>query len=210
MKHQPGADVTATTKKQPASRDPERTRKRVIEAAAREFASRGFDGTTLSAVARRAKVSKQLIHHHFGSKEKLFQTVHDTKFRPLVHWRETMPANPHDLIAARFEKRSKDSGYLRFLAWEAASARNRTIPGERERGERVAEYGAAIKEMQSAGGLPADMDWKMIQLLTLSLATYPIAFTQITRMVTGKEADDPAFQEQWAAFLRVVGEKLFR
>ncbi len=191
-------------------RDPERTRRRVVEAAAREFASRGFDGTTLSAIARRAKVSKQLIHHHFGSKEKLFQEVHDTKFRPLVHWRETMPENPTELIAQRFEKRSKDQGYLRFLAWEAASARNRTIPGEQDRGRRIAEYGAAIHAMQEAGGLPAEMDWRMIQLATLSLATYPIAFTQITRLVTGKEATDPEFQAEWAAFLRMIGEKLFR
>ena len=190
-------------------RDPEQTRRRVIQAAAKEFAQRGFDGTTLSAIARRARVSKQLIHHHFGGKEALFQEVHDSKFRPAVHWRETLPDNPTDLIAARFEKRKRDHEYLRFLAWEAASARNRTIPGEQDRKAHVAEYGDAIRQMQEAGGLPADMDWRLIQLATLSLATYPIAFTQITRLVTGKDAKDPAFQAEWAAFLRVLGRKLF-
>jgi TetR/AcrR family transcriptional regulator len=63
--------------------------------------------------------------------------------------------------------------------------------------------------MQAKGGLPADMDWRLIQLATLSLATYPIAFTQLTRMVTGRDATDPAFQAEWTAFLRVLGEKLF-
>jgi TetR/AcrR family transcriptional regulator len=191
------------------TRDPERTRRRVIDAAAKEFAQRGFDGTTLAGVARRARVSKQLIHHHFGSKEAVFQAVHDSKFRPAVHWRETLPENPADLIATRFEKRKGDQDYLRFLAWEAASARNRIIPGEEDRRQRVAAYGEAIRDMQQRGGLPADMDWRLIQLATLSLATYPIAFTQITRLVTGKDAEDPAFQAEWADFLRVLGRKLF-
>jgi TetR/AcrR family transcriptional regulator len=191
------------------TRDPERTKRRVVNAAAKEFAQRGFDGTTLSAIARRARVSKQLLHHHFPSKKALFQEVHDQKFRPAVHWTETLPENPTELIAARFEKRAKDQDYLRFLAWEAASARNRTIPGQEDRQRRVAEYGEAIRQMQAKGGLPADMDWRLIQLATLSLATYPIAFTQLTRMVTGRDAADPAFQAEWTAFLRVLGEKLF-
>jgi TetR/AcrR family transcriptional regulator len=191
------------------TRDPERTKRRVVNAAAKEFAQRGFDGTTLSAIARRARVSKQLLHHHFPSKKTLFQEVHDQKFRPAVHWTETLPENPTELIAARFEKRAKDQDYLRFLAWEAASARNRTIPGQEDRQRRVAEYGEAIRQMQAKGGLPADMDWRLIQLATLSLATYPIAFTQLTRMVTGRDATDPAFQAEWTAFLRVLGEKLF-
>jgi hypothetical protein len=79
---------------------------------------------------------------------------------------------------------------------------------EEDRRLGVAAYGEAIRDMQLRGGLPADMDWRLIQLATLSLATYPIAFTQITRLVTGKDAEDPAFQAEWADFLRVLGHKL--
>ena len=46
-------------------RDRDRTRQRILDAAAREFAARGYDATTMSAVARRGKVSKQLLQHHF-------------------------------------------------------------------------------------------------------------------------------------------------
>jgi TetR/AcrR family transcriptional regulator len=190
-------------------RDPERTRRRVINAAAKEFAMKGYDGTTLSSVARRAKVSKQLISHHFGTKEALFLQVHDEKFRPSLHWRETLPDDPRHLIAARFKKRADDLEYIRFLAWEAASARNRTIPGERDRQERISEYGAAIRDMQQQGHLPLEFDHRLIQLATLSLATYPIAFGQITRLVTGKDATDPKFQRAWARFLEKIGEILF-
>src|SRR5579875_177771 len=97
---------TTTTRR----RDPERTKRKLVDAAALEFAERGFDGTTLSAVARRARVSKQLLHHHFGSKEALFQEVHDQKFRPDVSWQETLPDDPTELIAARFARRARDEG----------------------------------------------------------------------------------------------------
>jgi hypothetical protein len=53
------------------------------------------------------------------------------------------------------------------------------------------------------------MDWRLIQLATLSLATYPLAFSQITRLVTGKEAINPEFQAEWTEFLRRLGGKLF-
>jgi AcrR family transcriptional regulator len=179
-------------------RDAARTRSRVIDAAAKEFSLRGYDGATLTGIARRAKVSKQLIHHHFRSKEALFREVHDIKFRPTHHWRDTLPDDPRDLLAARFEKRKRDLDYARFLAWEAASARHRSIPGAEER-----------RDMQQAGKLPPELDWRLIQLATLSLATYPMAFTQITRFVTGKDATDPEFQTAWTAFLRQVGARLF-
>jgi TetR/AcrR family transcriptional regulator len=190
-------------------RAPERTRRRVIEAAAKEFSLKGYDGTTLSAVARRAKVSKQLLSHHFRTKENLFETVHSEKFRPAAHWSETLPDDPRHLIAARFRKRAGNVDYMRFLAWEAASKSNRTVPREKDRQKSVSEYGAAIRKMQRDGHLPADVDYRMIQLATFSLATYPLTFTQITRLVTGRAGTDPKFQRDWAAFLEWVGERLF-
>ena len=191
------------------TRNPERTRQRVIDAAAKEFSSKGYDGTTLSAVARRAKISKQLLSHHFGTKEALFRLVHREKFRPASNWGETLPDNPLHLIAARFLRRADNVDYMRFLVWEAASARNRTVPGERERQKRVSEYGAAIRARQEDGHLAAEFDYRLIQLATLSLATYPLTFSQITRMVTGQDGTDPEFQRQWAEFLERIGERLF-
>ncbi|OGA38949.1 MAG: hypothetical protein A3G24_12305 [Betaproteobacteria bacterium RIFCSPLOWO2_12_FULL_62_13] len=190
-------------------RDGERTRKRILDAAAEEFSSHGFEGARLSGIARRAKVSKQLIHHHFRSKEKLFTETHDMKFWPQARWEETLPRGAVDMFAERFQKRAKDVGYVRFLTWEAASAGNRPVPGEKERRQRIAEYASKLRSMQVNGLLPNDLDHRLIQLAILSLANYPIAFTQITRMVTGRSATDPRFQREWVRFLRKTGTLLF-
>jgi AcrR family transcriptional regulator len=47
------------------------TRARLLDAAARVFARRGFDGATLDEVAAEAGFTKGAVYSHFGSKEKL-------------------------------------------------------------------------------------------------------------------------------------------
>jgi len=191
------------------TRDGERTRKRILDAAAEEFSRHGFEAATLSGIARRAKVSKQLIYHHFRSKESLFTQTHEVKFWPKAKWDETLPRNPVEMFAERFRKRAADLDYVRFLTWEAAGRRNRPVPGEKERRERIAEYGTRLRSMQVSGSLPADLDHRLIQLAILSLANYPVAFAQITRMVTGRSATDPGFCRAWTRFLRKIGRRLF-
>jgi TetR/AcrR family transcriptional regulator len=193
-------------------RDSARTRARIIEAAAKEFAGRGFDGVTLAEVARRARLSKQLIHHHFHSKEGLFREVHDMKFRPTVEWQEALPPDPADLFAARFRLRARDVNYVRFLTWEAASGPGRKVrvPGYAARQRRVAEYGSAIRLMQLEKKIRSDLDPHLLQLAILALSTYPMAFWQITQLVTGRRPSDPDFQRDWYGFLKRLGQLVFK
>ncbi|MGZ5096271.1 MAG: TetR/AcrR family transcriptional regulator, partial [Burkholderiales bacterium] len=181
--------------------------KRILDAAAKIFAAKGFDGASVSDIARRARVSKQLVHHHFRSKESLFEEVHDIKFRPVFEWQESMPERAADLFAERFRKRAKDLDYTRYLTWEAAS--RRALPLHDARQRRITDYGSAIRLMQADGKLPEEIDHKLLQLAILALSTYPMAFAQITRLVTGRAPTDPVFQNEWYAFLRTLGSALF-
>ena len=51
------------------------TRSRLIEVARRHFAERGFDGTSIAAIAEELGLTKQALLHHFGSKERLYGEV---------------------------------------------------------------------------------------------------------------------------------------
>lgn len=53
----------------PAGED---TRGAILAAARRSFEARGYDGTSLRAVARSAGVDPALVHHYFTGKEHLF------------------------------------------------------------------------------------------------------------------------------------------
>ena len=50
-------------------------RQRILSAAARLYAVRGYAGTSMRAVADAAQVTKPLVYYHFGSKQHLFATL---------------------------------------------------------------------------------------------------------------------------------------
>ena len=60
------------------------TKKQILNAAEKLFASLGFAGTSLRAIIREAGVSFAAIHYHFGSKEELFIAVVRRVAEPIV------------------------------------------------------------------------------------------------------------------------------
>jgi AcrR family transcriptional regulator len=56
-------------------RDPSATIQSILNAAKIEFGRHGFDGTKIEHVARRAKVSKQIIYYYFSGKDELYQEI---------------------------------------------------------------------------------------------------------------------------------------
>ena len=59
----------------PQRRDPAATRKKLLTAARREFASHGLAGARVDEIAERAGVNKQLVYHYFGDKDALYLAV---------------------------------------------------------------------------------------------------------------------------------------
>jgi len=54
---------------------PEANRARIVQAAIDEFASRGFKGASMDAIAARTHTTRAMINYYFGSKEKLYLAV---------------------------------------------------------------------------------------------------------------------------------------
>lgn len=53
----------------------EDTRAALLDAATRQFADRGFYGTSIAAIADEIGLTKQALIHHFGTKERLYGEV---------------------------------------------------------------------------------------------------------------------------------------
>jgi TetR/AcrR family transcriptional regulator len=58
-----------------AKRDRARSERNILKAARQEFSRSGFDGARVEKIGARAKVSKGMIYHCFGSKDGLFVAV---------------------------------------------------------------------------------------------------------------------------------------
>lgn len=61
--------MTARTGRRPGHSG---TREAILDAARRSFAEHGYDRATIRAIAARAAVDPALVHHFYGTKEKLF------------------------------------------------------------------------------------------------------------------------------------------
>jgi AcrR family transcriptional regulator len=53
----------------------ETARERILRVAARLYAVRGYEGTSMREIAEAAEVTKPLVYYHFGSKEQLFSSL---------------------------------------------------------------------------------------------------------------------------------------
>jgi len=108
------------------------TREAIRAAAAAQFATRGYDRTTLRSIAAEAGVDAALVSHYFGSKQALFVDVARLPFDPaealprLLHG----PADEVGERVARFaltlledgDARQRVTGLVRAAASEPAAA----------------------------------------------------------------------------------------
>lgn len=60
---------------------PEATKARLIEAAGREFAAKGFEAARIRAICQRAGANLAAVNYHFGDKEGLYRVVLTEAYR---------------------------------------------------------------------------------------------------------------------------------
>jgi TetR/AcrR family transcriptional regulator len=108
-----------------ATRDPERTKQRILTVASDEFANKGYDGARVDEIVRRSKVSKNLIYYYFGSKEELFIAVLESAYVNLREQQDALGLNaipPKDairkLVADLFHYWRNSRAFIGFLTSE--------------------------------------------------------------------------------------------
>ncbi len=75
------------------------TRESVLAAARAAFGERGFEGTTIRGIATAAGVDPALVHHYFGSKDKLFLAAVQAPVDPDDLLPEVLAGGPENLGA---------------------------------------------------------------------------------------------------------------
>ncbi len=68
-----------------------KTKQRILAVATEEFSARGYDGARVDEIMRRSKVSKNLIYHFFGAKEKLFIAVLESAYENMHSYQSEWP-----------------------------------------------------------------------------------------------------------------------
>lgn len=61
------------------------TEQLILEAAIKEFSTKGFDGARTSTIAADAGVTHAMLHYYFRTKEKLFERIFKDKIRYVIN-----------------------------------------------------------------------------------------------------------------------------
>jgi AcrR family transcriptional regulator len=113
------------------TRPSERTRDKILTAAVRLFAERGYDGASIRAIVAKARVNQAAITYHFDGKDGLYREVLRIAFAAMTQDEtinaETMAAMPREEALRRFVRRQLRplvthddiSRYLQIFNWES-------------------------------------------------------------------------------------------
>lgn len=194
--------VAVRTKNAGLSRDPERTKARILAAAMKEFSVRGFAGARVDAIARRAAINKRMLYHYFGDKDGLFRAILRNKLAERQAWRESMPEEPAQSLPLWFDRVCQDADWVRLLQWEALQSGDKPVTEEVARHAAATRAVERIRRRQANGHLSRDLDPRHMFLAMIGLTTYPVAFPQVARLVTGRNVTDPVFQKERREFLK--------
>jgi AcrR family transcriptional regulator len=106
------------------------TRERIMKAAERLFAERGYDATSIRAIVAKARVNQAAINYHFDGKDGLYREVLRVAFRALTEQQldhaDEMKAMSREAALAEFIRRQlrpllgrdEYSRHMRILNWE--------------------------------------------------------------------------------------------
>jgi AcrR family transcriptional regulator len=196
------ASTSQARRSRAVSRDPQRARERILAAALAEFSAHGFAGGRVDRIARRARINKRMLYHYFGDKEELFRAILQRKLAERAEWLAKAPEDPVEALCYWFELASRDADWIRLLQWEALRTENGRLIDEEKRAANIQTGIANLRRSQAKGLVSPELDPRQLLLAMISLTTYPLAFPQVTRLVTGMSASDPEFRRRRMAFLK--------
>jgi len=166
----------APTRKQEQS---EKTRQRLLDAAAGLFAAKGYRDTSVQSIAEAAGISRGSIFWHFGSKEGLLLAVVEASLarfeRQLERLGEGTPMGLHEVVYAfrDYIQHNPPIGRLFYaLLFEAMGPRPELLPDFARLHERFRSYGRGWAERaRAAGVLPDGIDPAAVGVIITAVLT---------------------------------------
>ena len=156
--------------------DGKATRRRLLEAAAAEFAAYGIAGARVDRISANAKANKAQLYAYFGDKDRLFDTVFQEHADDLVN---AVPFTAHDLpgyALGLYDACLTRPNLVRLATW----ARLERIPAGvlvSSMPEQTEKKLAAISGMQREGRINPALDPEdvLAMVSTLALTWSPVS-----------------------------------
>ncbi len=152
----------------------EEARSRILDAASRVFAEKGYHEATMEDVAKQLGVSKGALYLYFSSKERLFEAMSRTApraFKEILYSTFNTQANPVESATRFFDAMMKRFGSNPRLSLEILSEASRNPALRRVLRQNQEEY---------ANGLASFLEGlRKMRLIGDSLELLPLAYSLI-------------------------------
>jgi AcrR family transcriptional regulator len=117
--------VPATTAGSRRQRDPERTRREILDVALAEFAANGYAGARVDEIAARTRTTKRMIYYYFTSKEQLYIAVLERAYSTARDAERLLDVDHLDPVSAirtlaelTFDHHESHEDFIRLVAIE--------------------------------------------------------------------------------------------
>jgi len=179
----------------------EDTRQEILDAAEGMFAERGFAAASMRAIAERAHTSQALLHHHFGTKARLYEAV---KQRFTDRFNAEAPAPAEELspafivtvVRGWFQFLSKNPNLSRLLAWARLEGDEQAWGAS---DDIWTHAGAWVAGAKRAGLVRADVDDRFLLVAGAALVQHWVDNRGFLCRALGLDPDDPTLDERYLA-----------
>jgi len=162
-------------------RDPEASRRRLLEAGVEVFSERGLDGGSVSMIAAKARINRRMLYHYYGSKEGLYRAAVRHVYAQLSSTEVALADMVLDeeellerLIRAEYGFLASHPQHVRLLTWENLRRGKTSLDAD------LSSFKAPILEAlrialdrgQREGRFRADVDEKQLLISCLALSFF--------------------------------------
>jgi AcrR family transcriptional regulator len=173
---------------------------RILKTALDEFTEHGYAGARVGRIATASRTNKQLIYYYFGGKEALFQHVLDGVYEEVLQAEKSVPHDLEHNLLYWMEFHQKHPYLLRLLEWEGMVYARKSKASAKPR----RMWKLSLERIERNQGVPgwlSGLNEGQTLIAYMALVTWPIAFPQICRQITGMDSDDPKFVRDRTRFI---------
>jgi AcrR family transcriptional regulator len=183
-------------------RDPDRTRREILDVATSEFADRGYSGARVDEIAARTRTTKRMIYYYFESKEGLYAAVLEAAYATIRREEQTIELDHLDPVAAirrlaelTFDHHESHPEFIRLVAIENIHraehlARSTVLSGLANPALDV--LGAILQRGWDAGLFRDDVDALDVHQVISAFCVFRTANRHTFGAIFGRDLLDPA------------------
>jgi AcrR family transcriptional regulator len=192
-------------------RDAERTRREILDVAAREFADRGYAGARVDEIAARTRTTKRMIYYYFASKERLFIAVLERAYAAIRAEEQTIAVQHLDPVAAirrlaelTFDHHESHPDFARLVSIENIH-RARHIAGRADfaglNTPAIELIEAILERGRRDGSFTREIDAVDLHMMISAFCVFRIANRHTFGAIFDRDLTDPALRDRYRQML---------